>query len=46
VWLEAETPDALVLEKPLPDGALRIVAKGEKEDGPEVRCPSTWADAR
>ena len=29
-------PDALVLEKPLPDDALRIVAKGEKEDGPEV----------
>jgi hypothetical protein len=30
-------PDALVLEKPLPDDPLRIVTKGEKEDGPEVR---------
>jgi hypothetical protein len=25
-------PDALVLEKPLPDDPLRIVTKGEKED--------------
>ena len=31
--LEAETPDALKLQKPLPDDALRIVAEGEKEDG-------------
>jgi hypothetical protein len=29
-------PDALVLRKPLPDGVLRIVAKGEKEDGPTL----------
>ena len=34
LWLQAETPDALALQKPLPDDALRIVAKGEKEDGP------------
>lgn len=32
-------PDALVLEKPLPDDALRVVTKGEKEDGPEVEVP-------
>jgi putative SOS response-associated peptidase YedK len=31
-WLEAETADALALQRPLPDDALRIVAKGEKED--------------
>ena len=31
-WLEAETPGALELQRPLPDAALRIVAKGEKED--------------
>jgi hypothetical protein len=31
-WLTAEPPDALVLQRPLADGALRIVAKGEKED--------------
>ena len=31
-WLEADTVDALALQRPLPDDALRIVAKGEKED--------------
>jgi len=33
-WLEADTPDALALQRPLPDDELRIVAKGEKEDTP------------
>jgi len=32
-WLEAETAEALALQRPLRDDALRIVAKGEKEDG-------------
>jgi putative SOS response-associated peptidase YedK len=32
-WLEADTLDALALQRPLSDDALRIVAKGEKEDG-------------
>ena len=32
-WLEQDTLDALKLQRPLPDDALRIVAKGEKEDG-------------
>jgi putative SOS response-associated peptidase YedK len=31
-WLEADTAEALALQRPLPDEALRIVAKGEKED--------------
>jgi putative SOS response-associated peptidase YedK len=31
-WLEAETSDALALQRPLADGAIRIVAKGKKED--------------
>ena len=32
-WLEADTLDALALQRPLPNDALRIVvAKGEKED--------------
>jgi putative SOS response-associated peptidase YedK len=33
-WVEADTPEALTLQRPLPDDALRIVASGEKEDGP------------
>ena len=33
LWLEADASDALTLQRPLPDDALRIVAKGEKEDG-------------
>jgi putative SOS response-associated peptidase YedK len=33
LWLEGETLDALKLQRPLPDEALAIVARGEKEDG-------------
>jgi putative SOS response-associated peptidase YedK len=33
LWLEAETIEALALQRPLADDVLRIVAKGEKEDG-------------
>jgi putative SOS response-associated peptidase YedK len=33
-WLGADTLDALKLQRPLPDDALRIVASGEKEDRP------------
>ncbi|MGY3146380.1 putative SOS response-associated peptidase YedK [Bradyrhizobium sp. USDA 3397] len=32
-WLTADAKDALTLQRPLPDGALKIVATGEKEDG-------------
>ena len=32
-WLSEETPVALELQRPLPDDALRIVAKGERADG-------------
>jgi putative SOS response-associated peptidase YedK len=37
-WLDADTPDALALQRPLPEYALPIVAKGEKEDrSPELQ---------
>jgi putative SOS response-associated peptidase YedK len=32
LWLSADAPKALELQRPLPDDALRIVASGEKED--------------
>ena len=32
-WLTAPAEVALNLQRPLPDGALRIVARGEKKDG-------------
>jgi putative SOS response-associated peptidase YedK len=31
-WLEAPAAEALKLQRPLPDGCLRIVARGEKQD--------------
>jgi putative SOS response-associated peptidase YedK len=32
LWLAGEAPAALALQRPLANGALRIVARGEKED--------------
>jgi putative SOS response-associated peptidase YedK len=32
-WLDAPTPVALQLQRPLPDDALMVVARGEKQDG-------------
>jgi hypothetical protein len=34
LWLAADAPKALDLQRPVPDDLLRIVASGEKEDGP------------
>ena len=35
-WLGAPPVDALRLQRPLPDGALRVVARGERHDGPHA----------
>jgi putative SOS response-associated peptidase YedK len=32
-WLQAPTKDALLLQRPLPGGSLKIVARGERHDG-------------
>ena len=45
LWLLADAPKALELQRPLPDDALRIVASGEKEDGHAcLPCPKRDQD--
>jgi putative SOS response-associated peptidase YedK len=38
-WLSAPAAEALKLQRPLPDGSLEIVARGEKEDGAPAELP-------
>jgi putative SOS response-associated peptidase YedK len=35
-WLEAPTQEALRLQRPLPDGEMREVARGERKDGADA----------
>ena len=35
-WLSASIADALTLQRPLPDGLLSVIAKGEKQDPPAL----------
>jgi putative SOS response-associated peptidase YedK len=44
LWLSSDGPDALALQRPLSDDALRIVARGEREDGAEPAAPAAEAE--
>lgn len=33
LWMTAPANEALALQRPLPSGVLRIVARGQKQDG-------------
>jgi putative SOS response-associated peptidase YedK len=36
IWLSGSTEEALTLQRPLADSALKVVARDEKQDGAEV----------
>ena len=42
LWLLADPPKALELQRPFPNDALRIVASGEKKDGPRENAMLDW----
>jgi len=44
-WLTLPVAEALQMQKPLPDGALKIVARGEKEGGATSEPVATHTEA-
>ncbi|MDB5318335.1 MAG: hypothetical protein JWO24_4179 [Rhodospirillales bacterium] len=42
-WLTADPLEALTLQRPLPDGALQVVARGSKQDPPAEMAASSLA---
>ena len=39
LWLNGTTAEALMLQRPLADDALMIVAQGQKQDGGDIPPP-------
>ena len=44
IWMTAPAKEALALQRPLPDGALQIVARGQKQDGAAAASLSLDSD--
>jgi putative SOS response-associated peptidase YedK len=42
-WMTAPAAEAMKLQRPLPDGALRIVAQVRKEDGAQGVPPDLFS---
>jgi putative SOS response-associated peptidase YedK len=46
LWFERDPLDALTLQLPLPDDALRIVARGRRWTAPDRTGQMTWLELR